>query len=236
MLKIKDHLNWHAQGDGKWYIGIFISSGRIEDNKKQKIKSGLRDIINRFQPSVTLSTDQNIILGDVKEEDRKIIDNLLIKYSIKQENLSKVNRWFLACPALPTCGLALAEAERVRNNLINKIDEILLKHDLQNEKFSIRLTGCPNGCARPYAGDIGIVGRMPNHYALYSGGDFEGTRLNKKILDKVSFQDLPIALEQIFILFKNNRNDDETLGNFCNRVGLTAQVKKIKEVLHDKVQ
>jgi len=236
VLKIKDHLNWHEQGDGKWYIGIFISSGRIEDNKKQKIKSGLRDIINRFQPSVTLSTDQNIILGDVKEEDRKIIDNLLIKYSIKQENLSKVNRWFLACPALPTCGLALAEAERVRNNLINKIDEILLKHDLQNEKFSIRITGCPNGCARPYAGDIGIVGRMPNHYALYSGGDFEGTRLNKKILDKVSFQDLPIALEQIFILFKNNRNDDETLGNFCNRVGLTAQVKKIKEVLHDKVQ
>ncbi len=236
VLKIKDHLNWHAQGNGKWYIGIFISSGRIEDNKKQKIKSGLRDIINRFQPSVTLSTDQNIILGDIKEEDRKIIDNLLIKYSIKQKNLSKVNRWFLACPALPTCGLALAEAERVRDNLANKIDEILLKHDLQNEEFSIRITGCPNGCARPYAGDIGIVGRTPKHYALFSGGDFEGTRLNKKILDKVSFEDLPIALEQIFILFKNNRDDEETLGNFCNRIGLTAQIKKIKEVLHDKVQ
>lgn len=235
-LQIKDHLDWHTQGNGKWYIGIFISSGRIEDNKNQQIKSGLRDIINRFQPSVTLSTDQNIILGNIKEEDRELIDNLLVKYSIRKENLSKVNRWFLACPALPTCGLALNEAERVSDDLIKKIEKILLKHDLQNDKFSIRITGCPNGCARPYAGDIGIVGRTPKHYALYSGGDFEGTRLNKKILDKVLYEDLPKALEQIFILFKSNRNNNETLGNFCNRIGSHRQIKKIKEVLHDRIQ
>ena len=235
-LKVIDHLGWHQQGDGKWYIGIFISSGRIIDNKNKKIKTGLRNIIKKFNPSVTLSTDQNIILGNINENDRNIVDQLLKQYSIVKKKISKVDRWFLACPALPTCGLALSEAERVRDEIIRRVEEILLKHNLQDEKFSIRITGCPNGCARPYAGDIGIVGRAPNLYALYSGGDFEGTRLNKKILDKVSYQDLTQALEQIFLLFKDQRKDNEPLGDFCNRVGTDIQFKKIKEVLDDKIQ
>ena len=235
-LKVVDHLGWHEQGDGKWYTGIFISSGRIIDNKNKKIKTGLRDIIKKFNPSITLSTDQNIILGNINEKDKNIIDQLLEQYSIVKKKISKVDRWFLACPALPTCGLALSEAERVRDEIIRKVDEILLKHNLQDEKFSIRITGCPNGCARPYAGDIGIVGRAPNLYALFSGGDFEGTRLNKKILDKVSYQDLTKAIEQILLLFKDQRKNDEPLGDFCNRIGPEVQFKKIKEVLDDKIQ
>ena len=235
-LKVVDHLGWHEQGDGKWYTGIFISSGRIIDNKNKKIKTGLRNIIKKFNPSITLSTDQNIILGNINEKDKNIIDQLLEQYSIVKKKISKVDRWFLACPALPTCGLALSEAERVRDEIIKKVDEILLKHNLQNEKFSIRITGCPNGCARPYAGDIGIVGRAPNLYALFSGGDFEGTRLNKKILDKVSYQDLTKAIEQILLLFKDQRKNDEPLGDFCNRIGPEVQFKKIKEVLDDKIQ
>ena len=235
-LKVADHLGWHEQGDGKWYTGIFISSGRIIDNKNKKIKTGLRDIIKKFNPSITLSTDQNIILGNINEKDKNIIDQLLEQYSIVKKKISKVDRWFLACPALPTCGLALSEAERVRDEIIRKVDKILLKHNLQDEKFSIRITGCPNGCARPYAGDIGIVGRAPNLYALFSGGDFEGTRLNKKILDKVSYQDLTKAIEQILLLFKDQRKNNEPLGDFCNRIGTEAQFKKIKEVLDDKIQ
>lgn len=235
-LKVIDHLGWHEQGDGKWYTGIFISSGRIIDNKNKKIKTGLRNIIKKFNPSITLSTDQNIILGNINEKDKNNIDQLLEQYSIVKEKISKVDRWFLACPALPTCGLALSEAERVRDEIVRKVEEILLKHNLQDEKFSIRITGCPNGCARPYAGDIGIVGRAPNLYALYSGGDFEGTRLNKKILDKVSYQDLTKAIEQIFLLFKEQRKNNEPLGDFCNRIGTEAQFKKIKEVLDDKIQ
>jgi len=235
-LKVVDHLGWHEQGDGKWYTGIFISSGRIIDNKNKKIKTGLRNIIKKFNPSITLSTDQNIILGNINEKDKNIIDQLLEQYSIVKKKISKVDRWFLACPALPTCGLALSEAERVRDEIIRKVDEILLKHNLQDEKFSIRITGCPNGCARPYAGDIGIVGRAPNLYALFSGGDFEGTRLNKKILDKVSYQDLTKAIEQILLLFKDQRKNDEPLGDFCNRIGPEVQFKKIKEVLDDKIQ
>ena len=235
-LKIVDHLGWHEQGDDRWYIGIYISSGRIIDNKNQKIKTGLRQIIEYFNPSITLSTDQNIILGNINEKDKNKIDELLAKHSIIKKKITKVDRWFLACPALPTCGLALTEAERVKEELIDNINEILLKQNLESEKFSIRITGCPNGCARPYAGDIGIVGRAPNLYALYTGGDFEGTRLSKKILDKVSYQNLPKALEQIFLLFKNQKKNKETLGNFCNRVGKDIQFKKIKEVLNDSVQ
>ena len=202
-LKIIDHLGWHEQGDGKWYLGIFIPSGRIKDNKNIKIKSGLREIINNFKPSVILSTDQNIFLGDILEKDKDLIEKILEKNLIIKK-ITKVDRWFLACPALPTCGLALAEAERVRDELVDKINKTLLKHNLIDEKISIRITGCPNGCARPYAGDIGIVGRTPNHYALYTGGDFEGSRLSSKILDKISYQNLVKALEQIFILGKNS--------------------------------
>ena len=234
-LRVVDHLGWHKQENGKWYIGIFIPSGRIKDQNNIKIKSGLRDIIKTFKTSVILSTDQNIFLGDILDKDKDLIDKILEK-SLITKKISKINRWFLACPALPTCGLALAEAERVRDDLVNRIDKILLKHNLINEKISIRITGCPNGCARPYAGDIGIVGRTPNHYALFTGGDFEGTRLNSKILDKVSYKDLTVALEQIFLLFKDQKNKNETLGDFCNRIGKDIQFKKIEEVLDEKVQ
>ena len=234
-LKVVDHLGWHPQGDGKWYIGIFIPSGRIVDNGNIKIKSGLLEIIKDFKPSVTLSTDQNIFLGDIDEKNKNLIE-LILKKNLIIKKISSINRWFLACPALPTCGLALAEAERVREELITKIDNILLKHQLENEVFSIRITGCPNGCARPYAGDIGIVGRSPKTYALFSGGDFEGSRLSSKILDKVSYNDLLKALEQIFLLFKENKKIKESLGNFCNRVGPEKQLNKIKEVLKDNVQ
>ena len=235
-LKVKDHIGWHKQGDGNWYVGIFIPSGRIEDNESIKIKSTLIEIIKNYKPSVILSTDQNILLGNIKEENKKLIDQILKKNLLIKKELTSVNRWALACPALPTCGLALTEAERIRDKLIKNIEKILLKHHLNNEVFSFRITGCPNGCSRPYAGDIGIVGRAPNIYSLFSGGDFEGTRLSEKILDKISYENLTCALEQIFLLFKELKKDNESLGNFCNRIGKQAQLTKIKEVLNDQVQ
>ena len=235
-LKVKDHIGWHKQGDGNWYVGIFIPSGRIEDNESIKIKSTLIEIIKNYKPSVILSTDQNILLGNIKEENKKLIDQILKENLLIKKELTSVNRWALACPALPTCGLALTEAERIRDKLIKNIEKILLKHHLNNEVFSFRITGCPNGCSRPYAGDIGIVGRAPNIYSLFSGGDFEGTRLSEKILDKISYENLTCALEQIFLLFKELKKDNESLGNFCNRIGKQAQLTKIKEVLNDQVQ
>ena len=135
------------------------------------------------------------------------------------EDVSPVRRWSLACPALPTCGLALTEAERVHDPLMTGIEAALARHGLERERLAVRITGCPNGCARPYAGDIGIVGRMPGFYALYVGGDFEGTRLNFRLLDRVAEAEVAASLEPLFALFAAERTPGEGFGDFCHRVG-----------------
>jgi sulfite reductase (ferredoxin) len=130
-----------------------------------------------------------------------------------------VERWALACPALPTCGLALTEAERVREPLIAAIKQELSQAGLAGERLSIRITGCPNGCARPYAGDIGIVGRMPGFYQLWVGGDFAGTRLNFPLLDRVAEAAIAAQLGVLFRCFAEERQPGEGFGDFCHRVG-----------------
>ena len=127
-----------------------------------------------------------------------------------------------ACPALPTCGLALTEAERVRDDIVAAIEASLAHYGLERERLSIRITGCPNGCARPYTGDIGIVGRMPGYYALFVGGDFEGTRLNSPIADKISLGEIGATFDPLFALFASDRITGEGFGDFCHRVGLPA--------------
>ena len=136
--------------------------------------------------------------------------------------MTPVARWALACVALPTCGLALAEAERVRAPMVASIEAALGRYGLEGERLSIRITGCPNGCARPYAGDIGIVGRMPGHYALFVGGDFEGTRLSFKLHEKVPEAEIADRLEPLFAAFARDRRDGEGFGDYCNRHGLDA--------------
>jgi len=138
------------------------------------------------------------------------------------EDMSPAERWALACPALPTCGLALTEAERVRDDIVIGIERSLAHHGLERERLSIRITGCPNGCARPYTGDIGVVGRMPGYYALFVGGDFEGTRLNTPIADKVALGAIGETLDPLFALYAADRNAGEGFGDFCHRVGLPA--------------
>src|SRR5262249_10266794 len=133
-----------------------------------------------------------------------------------------VDRWALACPGLPSCGLALTEAERVRDAVVAAIEARLRGYGLEHERVSIRITGCPNGCARPYTGDIGIVGRIPGFYSLYVGGDFEGTRLNTLFADKVAFHDIAETLDPLFELFSLSRIAGEGFGDFCHRLGLSA--------------
>jgi sulfite reductase (ferredoxin) len=131
-------------------------------------------------------------------------------------------RWALACPALPTCGLALTEAERVRDDIVAAVEARLRLYGLEHERLSIRITGCPNGCARPYTGDIGIVGRMPGFYAVFVGGDFEGTRLNWPLADKVPLSAIAEVLDPLFALYASARTEREGFGNFCHRLGLPA--------------
>jgi sulfite reductase (ferredoxin) len=138
------------------------------------------------------------------------------------DELLPVERWTLACPALPSCGLALTEAERVRGDIVEAIAARLRRWGLDGERLSIRITGCPNGCARPYTGDIGIVGRVPGYYSLYVGGDFEGTRLNEVIAERLDIAGLANALDPLFALWAASRNSGEGFGDFCHRIGITA--------------
>src|SRR5258708_15278344 len=131
-------------------------------------------------------TSQVIILIESRPEDRGAIEAVLREHEVRlAEDMLPAERWTLACPALPSCGVALTEAERVQADIVAPIEARLRNYGLERERLSIRITGCPNGCARPYTGDIGIVGRMPGFYAVFVGGDFAGTRLNVPLIDKV---------------------------------------------------
>jgi len=136
--------------------------------------------------------------------------------------MAPAERWALACPALPTCGLALTEAERVRDEIVATIEARLRHYGLERDPLSIRIAGCPNGCSRPYTGDIGIVGRMPGFYSVFVGGDFAGTRLNTPLADKVALREIAEVLDPLFALYASARRDGEGFGDFCHRAGLAA--------------
>ncbi|HUC73369.1 MAG TPA: NADPH-dependent assimilatory sulfite reductase hemoprotein subunit [Stellaceae bacterium] len=222
-LSVPDHLGWHEQGDGKLYLGLSVASGRIVDGAKSRLRSALRKIVSEFRCDPILMPSQDIILSEIRPADRDAITAILRGHDVRlAEDMLPAERWALACPALPTCGLALTEAERVQGDIVGQIEVRLAHNGLAGERLSIRITGCPNGCARPYTGDIGIVGRMPGYYALFVGGDFEGTRLNTLIADKVALGAIGEALDPLFALYAADRAAGEGFGDFCHRVGLPA--------------
>jgi sulfite reductase (ferredoxin) len=213
---VVDHMGWHAQKDGRFYLGVPVPSGRVAG----AFRVAIREAVERFGLDPVLLPSQDILLSNVAAETRAEVEAVFRRHGIPlADAIAPVRRWALACPALPTCGLALTEAERVREPMIDGIEAALARHGLARERLSIRITGCPNGCARPYAGDIGIVGRMPGFYALWVGGDFEGTRLGFRLLDKVAEAALAATLEPLFHFFAAAREDGEGFGDFCHRVG-----------------
>jgi len=207
-----------------------VASGRIVDDERMLLRSALRDIVARFRCNPILMPSQDIILSEIDPADRTTITALLREYGVRlAEELLPVERWALACPALPSCGLALTEAERVREDIIGAIAAGLERWGLERERLSVRITGCPNGCARPYSGDIGIVGRVPGYYSLYVGGDFEGTRLNQAIVERIDIAGLADALDPLFALFARSRTAREGFGDFCHRIGVAALWQTIED-------
>ena len=222
-FRVRDHMGWHAQGDGRWYFGLPIASGRIVDRDAHRLATALRRIFTELAVTPIFTPTQDILIADVAEADRTRVDALLVEHGVPlPQHQTPVRRWALACPALPSCGLALTEAERVREPIIDGIEAALRRHGLVDERISVRITGCPNGCARPYAGDIGIVGRMPGFFAIFLGGDFEGTRLNAKIFERVALADIAGVLEPLFAQFAATRAPGESFGDFCARLGPEA--------------
>jgi sulfite reductase (NADPH) hemoprotein beta-component len=214
-----DLLGWHRQTNGKYFLGLFVENGRIKDDGAYQLKTGLRKAIERFKPEVRLTPSQNLILVDVTAEQRDEITAVLAAHGVSVENpFSRTRLASMACPALPTCGLSLAESERALPGILTRIENLLTEVGLKDEELIIRMTGCPNGCARPYMAEIGFVGKAPNKYQLYLGGNEGSTRLNRVYKEIVKTEEIEAELRPLLIRFIAERQPKERFGDFCDRV------------------
>ncbi len=222
-LHIPELLGWHEQGDGLWWLGVPVPSGRIQDTEAVTLRTALRKVVQQFRVDPVMTAQQDVLLSNIRPEDRPAIDGILAGHGVvPAAALSTFSRFALACPALPTCGLALTEAERVREPIVATLDGLLRRHGLQDRRISLRITGCPNGCARSYAGDIGLVGRIPGHYAIYVGGDFDGHTLSFRLLERVPEAGLGDAFAPLFEAWASQGLPEEGFGPFCTRMGRDA--------------
>ena len=217
-----DHMGWDEQGDGRWFYGLNIENGRIKDTPEMQLKTAIREICRTLAPSIRLTSHQSIIFGDIQHHDRPRLEGILRAHGVKlSEEISTVRRWSMACVAWPTCGLSITESERALPGIIDQVEAELARQGLSSEKFTIRMTGCPNGCARPYNCDIGLVGKARGKYTVYLGGRLLGDRLNFIYKDMIPEEEVASNLAPVFAYFKHDRTPGETLGDFCLRKGAT---------------
>ncbi len=222
------HHGWQSMGGGKYFLGLSVENGRIKDEGSVRLRSGLRAIVAKYRADVRLTAQQDIMLCGLSMDDRAGVDSMLNEYGIpRPETLSQVRRWSMACPAVPTCPLAITESERALPGLVGQLSGVLADLGLADEQISVRMTGCPNGCARPYQSEVGIVGRGGTKYTLYIGGDSYGRRLNTEIQDGVPIDQIAPKLGKVFAAFAAERTKGELFGDYCSRVGMP----KLKELL-----
>ncbi|MEH2459470.1 sulfite reductase, ferredoxin dependent [Nostoc sp.] len=223
-FKYHDFLGWNEQGDGKLFLGISIDNGRIKDEGSFQLKTALREIVEQFNFSIRLTPNHNLIFYDIEPDSKQAIQDILSRHGVGDDpsKIEPLVRYAMACPALPTCGLAITESERAIPGILERVRALLDKIGLQNEHFVVRMTGCPNGCARPYLAELGFVGSAPESYQLWLGGSPNQTRLAQPYTEKLHHNDLDSFLEPIFVYFKKSRKSKESFGDFCDRVGFDA--------------
>ena len=216
-----DHIGWFEQGDGKYFYGLNVENGRVHDTGDFRLKTALRRILHDIKLGVRITAHQSLLFTDLAITDRERIVKILHDHGVKiSEEISTLRRWSMACVALPTCGLAVAESERVLPGLIDSLEPEVAKLGLAHDAFTVRMTGCPNACARPYNSDIGIVGRTLGKYTIFLGGRLLGDRLNEQYKDVVPFEDLSKEITAVLTCYKAERKAGETLGDFCHRKGV----------------
>ncbi|HNT89374.1 MAG TPA: NADPH-dependent assimilatory sulfite reductase hemoprotein subunit, partial [Candidatus Hydrogenedentes bacterium] len=219
-----DYLGWHKQSqDGLNYVGVWIENGRIRDfEDSHQFRSGLRAVVERYRSDVRVTPHHNLVLANVADADVASVQALLDEYGIPTDRgISTIRRQEMACPALPYCGLAQSEAERALPTIMRGL-EAAGYGDLD---VSIRMTGCPNGCARSSTSEIGLIGKGPERYILNIAGDYNGTRLNTTLIPTIKFDDIVPTLSRLFDLWKEQREDGERFGDWAHRIG-TEQVLK----------
>jgi sulfite reductase (ferredoxin) len=218
-----DHLGWHAQTDdedGPWFLGVPVPSGRIKDEGEVELRTAVRELVADLGLGVRFTARQDLLLTDVPPERRSEVDERLRAAGVALvEELTPLARHALACPALPTCGLALTEAERAMPSVVDRLGGAADELGLGDEELHLRVTGCPNGCARPYSTEIGVVGRGKDHYTVHLGGDADGTRLNSVYADRVHLDDLTALLTPLLAAWRDDRRDGESFGDWCDRIG-----------------
>lgn len=215
---IQDQHGWHKNADGTWFYGLHILSGRIVDRDGWPMKTALREIAAIHTGDFRLTPSQNVTISGVTAAQKPVIEAILAKHGLDKENARSGMRLnALSCVALPTCGLALAESERALPGLLEKFETILDEAGLREDAISVRVTGCPNGCARPYLAEIGFVGKAPNKYALYLGAAYEGTRLNRLVSPSITFDDAVTLLAPVIKRYAKERRAGERFGDFCER-------------------
>jgi sulfite reductase (NADPH) hemoprotein beta-component len=214
-----DRYGWLQNARGQWYYTLFIENGRVLDDEKLALKTALLEVAKTGKTNFQFTSSQNMIISDVADNDKAAIDEILERFKIIEhtEAASHLRKNSIACVALPTCPLALAEGQRYMPSLISLIEPLLEKHQLDNEDIIMRMTGCPNGCARPYAAEIGFVGTAPGRYNLHIGGDNEGERLNTLYKESLDEAGIINELDNLFAAFKNERNNKESFGDFSFR-------------------
>jgi len=213
-----DRFGWLEGADGKWHLGLFIESGRVADTEGKLYKTGMLEIAKVHKGDFRLTGNQNLVIGNVAAEDKAQIDALVEQHALDAyKTASGMRRSQIACVSLPTCGLALAESERYLPNLVTDLEVILEKAGLQNDEIVIRSTGCPNGCGRPYLGEIGLVGKVPGKYNLYLGAGFDGERLNKLYKTSITHQQIIDELKPILLDYAKEREEGERFGDFTVR-------------------
>ncbi|MEH2271552.1 MAG: sulfite reductase, ferredoxin dependent [Nostoc sp.] len=223
-FKYHDFLGWNEQGDGKLFLGISIENGRVKDEGSFQLKTALREIVEQFNLPIRLTSNQNVIFYDIEPDSKEAIQDILSRHGVGDEpsKIEPLVRYAMACPALPTCGLAITESERAIPGILERIRALLDKLGLQKEHFVVRMTGCPNGCARPYLAELAFVGSAPESYQLWLGGSPNQTRLAQTYTEKLHHNDLESFLEPIFVYFKKSRKSKESFGDFCDRIGFDA--------------
>jgi sulfite reductase (NADPH) hemoprotein beta-component len=214
-----ERFGWQQDHKGGWHYTLFVENGRVVDDEKSALKTALLEVAQTGKANFRFTVNQKIIVADVSKENKPLINGILEKFNVIRhtETASAIRKNSIACVALPTCGLALAESQRYLPSLITHIEGLLAKHELEREEIIIRMTGCPNGCGRPYAAEIGLVGTAPGHYNLYLAGDHEGARLNRLYKESLDETAILKELDVLFWLYRKERITGERFGDFALR-------------------
>ncbi|MCE7902179.1 MAG: assimilatory sulfite reductase (NADPH) hemoprotein subunit [Gammaproteobacteria bacterium PRO9] len=218
-----DRYGWIQGQDGRWHLTLHIESGRLLDRGERRLLTGMRELARVHTGDFRMTCNQNVIVANVAANDRARIDALVAEHGLDgYRKQSGIRRHAIACVALPTCGLAMAESERYLPTILGKLEARLAHHGLADAPILLRLSGCPNGCSRPYLGEIALVGRAVGRYDLRLGADFSGARLNRAYRENITEPEILAALEPLFAAYAAGRAGDEGFGDFLLRTGVVT--------------